>query len=192
MSYLLLGLLIFLGIHSVRIVGDDWRTRTRERMGPLVWKAIYSLLSVLGFALIVWGFGRVRQMPTQLWSPPFSLRHVAAAINLGAFVLLAAAYVPGNSIKARTHHPMVQGVVMWAVAHLMANGNLGQILLFGSFLAWGALDWIASTRRDQRQGIHYPSGTAGATAVTVALGVGAWVIFTLWLHGLLIGVRPLG
>ncbi len=192
MTYLVLGLFIFLGVHSVRIVADDWRTSTRERIGPLAWKAIYSLLSVLGFALIVWGFGQVRQMPTQLWSAPFGLRHVAAAINLGAFVLLAAAYVPGNSIKARVHHPMVQGVVLWAIAHLLANGNLGQMLLFGSFLAWGALDWRAATRRDQRLGTIYPAGTAGATGVTVALGVGAWIIFTLWLHGLLIGVRPLG
>jgi uncharacterized membrane protein len=192
MTYLLLGLGIFLGIHSVRIVADDWRTRTRERMGAGAWKALFSVLSVLGFALIVWGFGQVRQMPTQLWSPPFGLRHVAAAINLVAFVLLAAAYVPGNSIKARVHHPMVQGVVLWAIAHLLANGNLGQVVLFGSFLVWGALDWMAATRRDQRHGTRYAAGSAGATGVTVALGVGAWIIFTLWLHGLLIGVRPLG
>jgi uncharacterized membrane protein len=192
MTYLLLGLLVFLGIHSVRIVADDWRTRARARFGPLAWKAIYSLLSVLGFALIIWGFGQVRQMPTQLWSPPFGLRHVAAVVNLGAFVLLAAAYVPGNGIKARAHHPMVQGVVLWAIAHLLANGNLGQILLFASFLVWGTLDWRAAVRRDLRLGTVYPAGTAGATGVTVALGVGVWIVFTLWLHGLLIGVRPLG
>jgi uncharacterized membrane protein len=192
MTYLLLGLLIFLGLHSVRIVADDWRTRTRARIGPLAWKVIYSLLSLLGFALIVWGFGQVRQMPTQLWSPPFVLRHVAAVINLGAFVLLAAAYVPGNRIKARVHHPMVLGVALWSIAHLLPNGNLGQIILFGSFLVWSVTNWRASTHRDRHAGTVYPSGTAGATGVTVALGVGAWIVFTLWLHGVLIGVRPLG
>lgn len=192
MIYLLLGLLIFLGIHSVRIAADDWRTRTRERIGPMVWKAIYSLISLLGFALIVWGFGQVRQMPIQLWSSPFGLRHVAAVINLGAFVLLAATYVPGNRIKARVHHPMVQAVALWSFAHLLPNGNLGQVILFGSFLLWSILDWRASTRRDQHMNTVYPRGTAGATGIAVALGVGGWIVFTLWLHGVLIGVRPLG
>lgn len=192
MTSLLLGLIVFLGIHSVRIVADDWRTQTRERMGPLAWKAVFSLLSLVGFALIVWGFGQVRQMPVQLWSPPEGLRHLAAVINLAAFVLLAAAYVPGNRIKARVHHPMVLGVALWAIAHLLPNGNLGQVVLFGSFLLWSILDWRASTRRDQRMNTSYPNGTASATGMTVALGVGSWIVFTLWLHGILMGVRPLG
>lgn len=192
MIYLLLGLLVFLGVHSVRIVADRWRTRARERMGPLAWKAIYSLLSVASLVLIVWGFGQVRQMPIQLWNPPFVLRHAASVVNLAAFILLAAAYVPGNRIKARVHHPMVQGVVLWSIGHLMANGNLGQVVLFGSFLLWGVLDWRAATRRDQHVGVVYPSGTVGATGLTVVLGVSGWMVFTLWLHGVLIGVRPLG
>ena len=192
MIYLLSGLLIFLGVHSVRITADSWRTRTRERIGPLAWKAIYSFLSVAGLTLIVWGFGQVRQMPVQLWNPPFGLRQVASVINLAAFVLLAAAYVPGNRIRARVHHPMVQGVVLWSVAPLLATGNLGQMVLFGSFLLWGLLDGRAATRRDQHFGTVYPSGTVGATGLTVVLGVGGWIVFTLWLHGVLIGVRPLG
>ena len=192
MTSLLLGLLIFLGIHSVRIVADDWRTQTREQIGPLAWKAVFSLISLVGFALIVWGFGQVRQMPVQLWSTPEGLRHLAAVINLAAFVLLAAAYVPGNRIKARVHHPMVLGVALWAIAHLLPNSNLGQVVLFGSFLLWSILDWRASTRRDQRMNTSYPNGTASATGLTVALGVGSWIVFTLWLHGILMGVRPLG
>ena len=192
MIYLLLGLLVFLGVHSVRIVADRWRTRASERMGPLAWKAVYSLLSVASLVLIVWGFGQVRQMPIQLWNPPFVLRHAASVVNLAAFILLAAAYVPGNRIKARVHHPMVQGVVLWSIGHLMANGNLGQVVLFGSFLLWGVLDWRAATRRDQHVGAVYPSGTVGATGLTVVLGVSGWMVFTLWLHGVLIGVRPLG
>ena len=192
MIYLLLGLLIFLGIHSVRIVADDWRTRMRKRAGPIAWKVMYSLLSVLGLALIVLGFGQVRQMPIELWNPPFLLRQVGSVINLGAFVLLAAAYVPGNQIRARVHHPMVQGVVLWSIAHLLANGNVGQMILFGSFLLWGVLDWIAATRRDQHVGMLYSRGTSGATGITVVLGAGGWVVFTLWLHGILMGVRPLG
>lgn len=192
MTYLLLGLLIFIGVHSVRIVADDWRTRTRERIGPRAWTTIYSLLSVLGIVLVVWGFGVVRQMPIQLWSPPFGLRHVAAVINLAAFVLLAAAYVPDNRIKARLHHPMVLGVALWSLAHLLPNGNLGHMVLFGSFLLWSVLDGWAATQRDRRLGTVDPNGTTSATIITTVLGVGSWVVFTLWLHGVLIGVRPLG
>lgn len=192
MTYLILGLFVFLGVHSVRIVADDWRTQTRARIGPLAWKGLYSLASLLGFALIVWGFSLARQQPVQLWSPPVALRHLASLLTLLSFVLLAAAYVPGNIIKERIHHPMVLGVKLWALAHLLANGNLGHVVLFGSFLAWAIVDFTASRRRDRALGTRYPGGTAGATGITVALGVGAWIAFALWLHGLLIGVRPLG
>ena len=192
MTYLILGLIIFFGAHSVRIVNEDWRTRTRARLGPSSWKALYSLVSVIGLGLVVWGFGLVRQQPVQLWSPPTGMRHLAALLTLIAFVLLVAAYVPGNGIKARLHHPMVLGVKVWALAHLISNGNLGHVVLFGSFLVWAIFDFRASRRLDRATGTRYPRGTAGATGITVAIGVGTWIAFALWLHGLLIGVRPFG
>ena len=192
MPYLILGLFIFFGAHSVRIVNEDWRTRTRARLGPSSWKALYSLVSVIGLGLVVWGFGLVRQQPVQLWSPPTGMRHLAALLTLIAFVLLVAAYVPGNGIKARLHHPMVLGVKVWALAHLISNGNLGHVVLFGSFLVWAIFDFRASRRLDRATGTRYPRGTAGATGITVAIGVGTWIAFALWLHGLLIGVRPFG
>ena len=192
MTYLVLGLFIFLGVHSVRIVADGWRTRTRARLGELPWKGLYALASLLGFALIVWGFGLARQQPLQLWSPPLAMRHLASLLTLISFVLLAAAYVPGNSIKARLHHPMVLAVTVWALAHLLSNGNLAHVLLFGSFLLWAIFDFSAARRRDRLAGTRYAVGTAGRTGITVALGVGGWIAFALWLHGLLIGVRPLG
>lgn len=192
MTYLVLGLVIFLGVHSVRIVADDWRTQSKARIGELSWKGLYSVASLLGFGLIVWGFGLARQQPVQLWSPPVAMRHTASLLSLISFVLLAAAYVPGNGIKARIHHPMVLGVMVWALAHLLANGNIGQMVLFGSFLLWAIVDFITARRRDRSAGTRYPGGTAGATGITVALGVGGWIAVTLWLHGLLIGVRPLG
>ncbi len=192
MKYLILGLIIFLGVHSMRIVADDWRTRSRARLGPLPWKALYALASLLGFALMVWGFGLARQQPLQLWSPPLALRHLASLLTLISFVLLAAAYVPGNGIKARVHHPMVLAVSVWALAHLLATGTLAHGLLFGSFLLWAVLDFSAARRRDRVAGTRYPVGTAGRTGITVAVGVGSWIAFALWLHGLLLGVRPLG
>jgi uncharacterized membrane protein len=120
------------------------------------------------------------------------MRHLASLLTLIAFVLLASAYIPGNGIKARLHHPMVLGVKVWALAHLLANGNVAHVLMFGSFLVWSILSFSAARRRDVADGTHYPSGTPGATGITVAVGVGAWIGFALWLHGLLIGVRPVG
>jgi len=192
MTYLILGLVIFLGVHSVRIVADGWRTQTRARIGVLPWKGLYAVASGIGFGLIVWGFGLARQQPVQLWSPPGSMRHLASLLTLISFVLLVAAYVPGNGIKARMHHPMVLGVMLWALAHLLSNGNIGHLVLFGSFLVWAMFDFRAARRRDRVAGTQYPRGTAGATGITVAVGVGLWMAFALWLHGLLIGVRPLG
>lgn len=192
MTYLILGLIIFLGVHSVRIVADDWRTQTRSRLGELPWKGWYSVASLIGFGLLVWGFGLARQQPVQLWSPAPALRHLASLLTLISFVLLAAAYVPGNSIKARLHHPMVLAAKVWALAHLLANGNLAHVLLFGSFLVWAIFNFIAARRRDRAAGTQYPAGSAGATAVTVLVGLVAWLAFAMWLHGLLIGVRPFG
>ena len=192
MTFLILGLVIFLGVHSLRMVADGWRTQTRARLGERAFKGVYSVISLLGFALLVWGFGQARQQPVQLWSPPTFMRHLALLLTLVSFVLLAAAYVPGNSIKARVHHPMVLGVKVWAFAHLLANGNLAHVVLFGAFLAWAVWNFIASRKRDRAQGVQYPPGTVGATAVTVVVGVAAWLIFALVLHGWLIGVRPFG
>jgi uncharacterized membrane protein len=191
MPYLILGLAIFLGVHSVRIFADDWRTATRARIGENAYKGMYSLLSLLGLALVVWGFGMARETPTLLWLPPAGMRHAAALFNVVAFVLLAAAYVPANRIKARVHHPMVLGVKTWAFAHLLANGNLAHVVLFGAFLVWAVMDFIGARRRDRAKGIQYPAGTLSATALTVLLGVVAAGIFAMWLHGWLIGVKPL-
>ena len=192
MVYLVLGLIVFLNVHSLRIFADGWRTQTIASMGENKFKAAYSVLSLLGFGLIVWGFSVARETPSMVWLPPPPMRHIAALLSIVAFVFLAAAYVPGNAIKARVHHPMVLGVKTWAFAHLLANGNLAHMVLFGSFLAWGVLDFISSRRRDRAQGVRYPAGTTNATVVTVVVGVIAAGLFAVWLHGLLIGVKPFG
>ena len=192
MAILILGLVIFLGLHSVRIVGEGWRTQTIRRIGAQPWKGVYSIASLVGFGLIVWGFGLARQQPLQLWSPPAGMRHLAALLTLVAFVLLVAAYVPGNAIKARVHHPMVLAVKIWALAHLLANGNLAHLLLFGSFLLWAVFNFSAARRRDRLAATVYPPGQRSATITTLVVGVAAWAVFAFWLHGLLIGVRPVG
>jgi uncharacterized membrane protein len=192
MKLLIAGLIVFLGVHSVRMVAEDWRHHMRTRLGKGLWKGLYSLLALAGLALIAWGFDLAREQPVLLWSPPRGLKHGAALLTLLAFVLLAAAYVPGNAIKARLHHPMVLGVKTWALGHLLTTGMLAQLLLFGSFLVWGVFNYSSSRRRDRRDGVQYPPGRLPATLVTLVLGVAAWAVFAFGLHGLLIGIKPFG
>ena len=190
--YLIAGLLLFLGVHSTRVFANDWRSNTVARIGEKPFKGIYALLSLAGFVLLVWGYGQARQQGVMLWTPPVATRHVAALLTLIAFVLLAAAYVPSNQIKAKLHHPMVLGTKVWALAHLLANGSLADVVLFGGFLVWSVVLFAASRRRDRREQTVYPAGTARMTAVAVAAGVVAWVVFAFWLHRVLIGVSPFG
>lgn len=190
MDMLILGLVLFLGVHSVRIAADGWRGRMLARLGEKTWKGLYSVISLLGFALLCWGYGLARQEPTVLWVAPAGLRHATALFTLIAFVLVAAAYVPRNSIRARLHHPMLLGTKTWALGHLLSNGNLADVLLFGGFLIWAVLCFASARRRDRIAGTSYPSGTIGATLLTVGLGVALTAVFAMWLHTSLIGVRP--
>lgn len=192
MIILIIGLVIFLGTHSVRMVADRWRQAQIARLGDKSWKAGFSVLSAVGLALIAWGFGVAREAPLTVWNPPPGMRHVAGLLTLVAFVFLAAAYVPRNHIKARFHHPMVLGVKAWAAGHLFANGSAADLLLFGSFLIWAVMSFIAARRRDRLAGVTYAAGTARGTLMAVAGGAVAWAVFAFWLHGVLIGVRPFG
>ena len=192
MTALVLGLLIFLGAHSVRIVADSWRARQIARLGEMPWKGLYSLVSVAGLALIVWGYGLTHEVPLDLWVPPLWTRHVTTLLTLPAFILLAAAYVPGNSFKTAIGHPMVAGVKLWALAHLISNGRLGDVLLFGALLVWAAFDFRAARRRDRAAGVQRAPGTAARNAVTIVIGTIAWAGFATFLHAWLIGVKPYG
>jgi uncharacterized membrane protein len=192
MAWLVLGLVLFLGPHSVRIAADDWRSATIARLGERPWKGLYSLLSLAGFALVVWGYGQARQQPVVLWTPPRGMQHLAALLMVPSFVLLVAAYVPRNAIRARLHHPMVLGVKTWAVAHLLANGTLADVVLFGAFLVWAVLDFRSARRRDRDVGATYPAGTARGTTITIVVALVLYVVFLFWAHAWLIGVSPLG
>jgi len=192
MSLLILGLILFLGIHSIRIFADGLRSRQVEKFGLLGWKAIYSIIALLGFVLIIYGYGEARLAPVVVWSPPVWTRHLAALLTIPAFILLVAAYVPGTRIKQKVGQPMVASVKIWAFAHLLANGTLADVLLFGAFLAWAVLDFISANRRDSAAGVVYATGPLSRDISAVVIGLVAWVVFALWLHGPLIGVRPFG
>ena len=192
MTLLILGLVIFLGTHSLRVVADDWRSARIAAMGLSAWKGVYSVISIIGFVLIVWGYGQARGAPVVLYAPPVWTKHVAALLTIPAFILLAAAYVPGTRIKRAVGHPMVAGVKSWAVAHLIANGALADVVLFGAFLAWSIADYASARRRDRAAGTVYAVGPVSRDVVAIVIGLVAWAVFAFWLHGPLIGVRPFG
>lgn len=189
MLALVAGLVMFLGVHSVRIVADPWRARIVARIGIGPWKGLYTVASAIGLVLVVWGYGQARLAPVVLWAPPTWTRHLTALLVLPAFILLAAGNLRGTRIKAKFHHPMLLGTKLWAFAHLLANGMLADVVLFGSFLAWAVADYAAARRRDRAAGVVYPPGSGGRDVIAVVAGTAAWFVFGYWLHAPLIGVR---
>jgi len=191
MSLLIAGLVLFLGTHSVSIVNPGWRERAIARVGEIPWKLLYGLVAIAGFALIVVGYGEARAManPFVLYTPPTWLRHVALLLMLPVFPLLLAAYLPGR-IQRATRHPMLLAVQLWAVAHLLANGTLRDLLLFGGFLVWAVADRVSLM---QRPAVPVPGAPPAKwnDAIAVVGGLVLYAAFILGLHLWLIGVRPL-
>lgn len=194
MVLLILGLVLFLGIHSVSIVSADGRNSLAGQMGEGPWKGLYSLVSLAGFALIVVGYGAAREAPVLLYTLPSGFKHLAALLMLPVFVLLLAAYLPGR-IQRAARHPMLLAVKLWALAHLLANGTLADVLLFGGFLAWAVVDRISVKRRaaagQLRAGPALP-GSKANDAIALVGGLGIYVLFVVWAHAWLVGVRPFG
>ena len=187
MPWFLIGLLGFLGLHSLRIAAPAWREARIAAMGDKAWKGIYSLLSIAFFVLMIWGYGQMRQHPVLVWQPPLALRHVGMLLVVIAFVLIVAAYVPNNAIRARLGHPMILGIKTWAFAHLLMSGWLHSMLLFGAFLLW-AIFGYADMRKRPRDAAAKPS--VAMTLITVAAGILFAAVFAMFLHGMLIGVKP--
>jgi len=210
MTWLIIGLILFLGAHSIRMVADDWRTQAIASWGEKPFKGVYSLMALVGFYAMVTGYAEARLQTVALWTPPIATRHVSVLLMLFASVLMAAAYVPRNHLKMRMGHPMVLSVKVWALAHLLANGNLADVVLFGSFLVWSVFNFKAARARDraaapealrlQADGAENTNAVPGdqpianttATLLTVLIGVALWALFVFYLHVQLVGVSPLG
>ncbi|MCD6004564.1 NnrU family protein [Halomonas sp. IOP_6] len=188
MTIMIIGLLIFLGSHSVSIFAEDWRQRQIVKHGENTWKIAYSVVSVIGLAIAIYGFGQMRLDPIYVWFPPMGLRHAVALLMVPAFIMLVAAYVPRNAIKAKLGHPMMLAVKIWAFSHLLANGRLGDIIFFAAFLVWAILAFKAAKKRDRLQPVNPVPTSAPATIATVVIGLIAYVLFALYLHTLVIGV----
>ncbi|HEX2539586.1 MAG TPA: NnrU family protein [Caldimonas sp.] len=192
MLVLLAGLVIFLGVHSVSIAAPGWRAAQVARRGEGAWKGVYSIASALGLALIVVGYGLARREPVLIYTPPSGLAHLALLLMLPVFPLLLAAYLPGR-IRAAVKHPMLLAVKLWAAAHLLANGTLADLLLFGGFLGWAVLDLISVKRRSAAEAHRAPAAPAGRAndAIAVVGGLAIYGLFVAGGHRWLTGVSPL-
>ncbi|HHY50732.1 MAG TPA: NnrU family protein [Alphaproteobacteria bacterium] len=186
MVILVIGLVIFFGVHSVRIVAGGFRDR-QIALNERRWKGLYALLSLLGFALIIWGWIVFRPEAPAIYEPPAWGRHAAWVLVAAAFVLLAAAYRPVGYIKHWVKHPMLAGVALWALGHLLANGDLASVLVFGAFLAYAVIDRIAVIPRgDPAPEVLRPL----SDVVSLVVGLAVFVAFGLWIHPFLFGVTP--
>ncbi len=191
MAILVLGLLIFLGLHSTQIFAANGRSQAIARIGEGPWKGVYSLLSLVGFVMIVWGFSQARAAAPMMWAPPIWTRHIALLLMLFSMILLGAYGLKKSHIAVAVHHPMLWAVVIWSAAHLFANGSAADVVLFGAFLAWALLDLSSNYARDRANAAVYPAPNWGATAGAIAIGVVLWVVLLGGLHRWLFGVSPL-
>ena len=200
MAWLILGLVLFLGAHSVRIFADDWRSRTIEAWGEKAFKGIYAVVSLVGFYALIVGYSEARMQPFVIWQPPTATRHISVLLMLFASILLVATYIPRNHFKLRMGHPMILSVKVWALSHLLANGNLADLVLFGTFLAWSVLIFRVSRARDRANAAaqsmeelaQAPQAKLTATLAAFVLGTLLWASITFHLHALVVGISPMG
>lgn len=187
MLILILGLVLFLGTHALSIARRP-RAVLRVKLGEGGFKGVYTALSLLGFVLIIYGFGAYRASGwINVWYPPVWTKHLALLLTLPIFVLLAASN-SGGRIHAAVKHPMLLAVKIWATAHLISNGDLGSILLFGSLLAWAVMARISLKRRTGVKVLPTPSSFTQRDWIAIGAGLLLWFAFARWLHLWLIGV----
>ncbi len=186
MVILILGLLAFFAGHIVPM-SPATRDGLKERLGENAYKGLFTVIAIAGFVLIVWGYGLARQAPVVIYETPFWFRHITALLMVPVFILLIAAYLPSR-IKATVKHPMLIAVKFWAFAHLLANGTLADILLFGSFLLWAVFDLPSAKRRGAVGPEKQMEGPVRNDIIAIAGGLAIYGIFAIWLHEWLIGV----
>jgi uncharacterized membrane protein len=190
MNRLILGLAVFFGVHSVSMLALDWRNRIAKRLGTRTWQGIYSVISLLGLYLLVTGYGAARRSAAVLYETPSWLRYVAALLMLPVFSLVFASVLPGR-IRARAGHPLLLATMLWSAAHLLTNGSVADLLLFGIFLVWAVAVRISLQRRPARPIRTLPSSPVNDVIVVVG-GLALYAAFMLWLHARSFGASPLG
>ncbi|QND52147.1 NnrU family protein [Phyllobacterium sp. 628] len=193
MLVLILGIVVFLGIHSVRIVAPRWRLAKIAAWGENAWKGLYSLVSLLGLGLIIWGWILARPYSPFIYEPPVWMKHITLLLMLFSFISLMISNFKPGKLKPILKHPMLLAVKIWALAHVLANGDLASLILFLSFLAWAVADRIA-IKRQERAGITQTiivPGPVSNDVVAIIAGVVLYILFVWKLHAWLIGVSPI-
>ncbi|RVK25202.1 NnrU family protein [Sinorhizobium meliloti] len=191
MAILVLGIIIFLSMHLVRVVAPGFRAGIIDSRGKGTWMGLYTIVSLVGLCLIIYGFGQARGETGMVYDPPIFLRHIALLLMLAAFIVLAAGFLPAGRIAVALKHPQVLSIKIWALAHLLANGETSSVLLFGSFLAWAVILRISLKRRERAGEKVLPVfKSARNDVLAVVIGLVAFVLFVWKLHELLIGVQP--
>jgi len=187
MSTLIIGLILFLGVHSISNVAPAWRNRCAARIGEKTWQGLYALVAIVGLVLIVRGYGIARTNPTILYAPPQLLKDIAVGLMVFVFPLLLAAYLPGKIRSAMRNNPMLVATKVWATAHLLANGSVADVALFGSVLAWAAMTRVSLKFRTPRP---VPGAAPGKwnDAIAIVLGLTVYLVFIMGGHLWLIGV----
>jgi len=191
MAMLVFGLIVFLGVHSVRVFAESGRRRTIARLGERPWKGGYALLSLVGLVMVIWGFGQARWTAPILWSPPMWTSHITILLMFFSLILLGAYGFKTSHIAVAVHHPMLWAVVLWSLGHLLANGSAAALVLFGAFLVWSLLDLRSNYARDRTLAIAYPAPSWGATIGAIVVGIVLWGALIAGLHQWLFGVAPL-
>lgn len=190
MEKLILGLAIFFGVHSISLLALGWRNRIVERLGRRVWQILYSIVALIGFYLLVAGYGDARASAMVWYVPPSWFDYVAAILMLPAFTLALASVLPGR-IRAHAKHPLLLATTLWAAAHLLSNGSVADLLLFGTFLVWAIAVRISLEYRPARANVALPTSVAN-DAIAVVGGLALYAIFIFWLHARWLGVAPIG
>jgi uncharacterized membrane protein len=186
MTILVIGLIVFFTIHSVSIINHNWRIQLVKNIGVMPWQAIYSIVSIIGFVMIVYGFGLARTHPVVLYSPPNWLHHITMVLMIPVFPMLLATYLPGR-IQTTLKHPMLAATKLWAFAHLLANGTLADVLLFGAFLVWAVVDRISLKHRTT-DAVPVAMRSKLNDTLVIVIGLALYAVFVLGLHKWLIGV----
>lgn len=192
MALLVLGIVIFLGMHLVRVVAPGLRVSVIESRGKGAWMGLYTAVSLIGLCLIIYGFGEARMTTGMLYNPPVFLKHIALLLMLPAFICLAAGFLPAGRIAVALKHPQILSIKIWALAHLLANGETSSVILFGAFLAWAVIMRISMKRRQRAGEQVLPVFRSGSSDIlAVVTGVVAYLLFIWKLHEWLIGVAPI-
>ena len=192
LGILIVGLAVFLATH-VFVSFRETRASVIERVGLPLYRGLFAIVSLAGLALITWGYAQYRAHDLiQLWSPPAFMRHITVGLVLFAMIFIVAAFIPSH-IRTRLKHPMLAGVKTWALAHLLSNGDLGSILLFGTFLAWGIYARIAAKRRGDIGAAANPAPEGWTNDIIVVVrGAAVFLVLGFWFHPYVIGVPVFG